>query len=102
MRESKRKMLFTVLDTTYGANAATVREKIKTECARELMGAAKDHRRTLFEAATVVSHRTASFLQAQRVVLDWAEGLEPGPSPQGQAVRICNWRETHHASNHRG
>jgi hypothetical protein len=79
MRESKRKMLFTVLDTTYGANAATVRERIKTECARELMGAAKDHSRTLFEAATVVSPRTASFLQAQRVGTglgrDWSRGL---------------------------
>ena len=67
IRESKRKLFFTVLNCAYGANAPAIQKAIRTEA--QTMA---NHERTLFQAATILSSRTSSFLQAQQVTREWA------------------------------
>jgi hypothetical protein len=69
MRDSKRKMLYSVLNCTYGTNSTKVRSAIRTGKADAEMGGSSE--RIKFSAATVVSSRCNSFLQAQRIVDEW-------------------------------
>lgn len=67
IRDSKRNLLYTVLNTTYGANVPTIKNAIRQEAE-----SGANHERTLFQAATVLASRCASFGQAQNIVREWA------------------------------
>lgn len=77
MRDSKRSLIFTILNTCYGENAQSVKDKIRAAASAFAAGLPANHptvnhERTLFQAATVAAPRCASFQQATKLVREWA------------------------------